>query len=167
MALDVFSAQIIGNAILCFGLIVAIITIIYNVKTAKKMQTAIFLFESRKDQEYIQGLHVIRKVHDSGKSFRSYVIPMKGMELTKEEKEERLKIQYILNFYERVAVSIKNGIFSEIMIKEVSYSTVVQNYGIAEPFIHAIREKQQLQTLYQEYEWLVTRWKKCPLKKNK
>ncbi|WP_250552608.1 DUF4760 domain-containing protein, partial [Escherichia coli] len=34
--------------------------------------------------------------------------------------------QYILNFYERVAVSIREGIYDEKMIKRTSYTTVVE-----------------------------------------
>ncbi|MGX9587778.1 DUF4760 domain-containing protein, partial [Escherichia coli] len=37
--------QIISNAIVLLGVLVAIGTIIYNVRTAKKTQTANFLFE--------------------------------------------------------------------------------------------------------------------------
>ncbi|EIC3000606.1 DUF4760 domain-containing protein, partial [Escherichia coli] len=46
--------QIISNAIVLLGVLVAIGTIIYNVRTAKKTQTANFLFESRQDMQYIE-----------------------------------------------------------------------------------------------------------------
>jgi hypothetical protein len=39
---------------------------------------------------------------------------------------ERRKFQYILNFYERVAVSIREGIYNEQMIKRTSYTTVMK-----------------------------------------
>ncbi len=48
--------QIISNAIVLLGVLVAIGTIIYNVRTAKKTQTANFLFESRQDMQYIESL---------------------------------------------------------------------------------------------------------------
>ncbi|HGC5183412.1 TPA: DUF4760 domain-containing protein, partial [Escherichia coli] len=99
--------------------------------------------------------------------FRSYVFPCDGCIITDEEMAERRKFQYILNFYERVAVSIREGIYDEKMIKRTSYTTVVETYDIAEPLIKAIRESINSDTTYQEFEWLVRRWKANPLRKNK
>ncbi|WP_435954075.1 DUF4760 domain-containing protein [Dryocola sp. BD626] len=167
MTLDATTLQIISNAIVLLGVIVAIGTIIYNVRTAKKTQTAIFLFESRQDKQYIESLHILKQVHRSGKSFRAYVFPCEGKAITEEEMIERRKFQYILNFYERVAVSIREGIYDEQMIKRTSFTTVIETYDIAEPLIKAIREHIKSTTTYQEFEWLVKRWKKKPLKKNR
>lgn len=167
MTLDATTLQIISNAFILFGVIVAMGTIIYNVRTAKKTQTANFLFESRQDAQYIESLHVLKQVHRSGKSFRAYVFPCEGKAITEEERVERRKFQYILNFYERVAVSIREGIYNEKMIKRTSYTTVIETYDISEPLIKAIREHINSQTTYQEFEWLVKRWKAHPLKKNK
>lgn len=164
MSIDPVIMQIVSNAIVLFGVIVAIFTIWYNIRTAKKTQTAIFLFESRTDKEYIESLHVLRKVHESGKSFRSYVFPCGGAELTEEEINEKRKFQYILNFYERVAVSIQNGIYNEDMIKKASYSTVINTWSHAEPLIKSIRESNNSKTTYQEFEWLANRWKNSPLR---
>lgn len=167
MVLDTTTLQIISNAIVLLGVLVAIGTIIYNVRTAKKTQTANFLFESRQDERYTESLHTLKQVHRSGKSFRSYVFPAEGSAITEDEMLERRKLQYILNFYERVAVSIREGIYNEKMIKRTSYTTVIETYDIAEPLIKAIREHIKSETTYQEFEWLVKRWKAKPLKKNK
>ncbi|WP_272654030.1 DUF4760 domain-containing protein [Providencia sp. PROV091] len=167
MTLDQTTLQIISNALILFSVLVAIGTIIYNVRTAKKTQTAIFLFESRQDQQYIESLHVLKQAHRSGKSFRSYVFPCDGKAITEDDLAERRKFQYILNFYERVAVSIREGIYNEQMIKRTSYSTVIETFEIADSLIKAIRESINSETAYQEFEWLVNRWKKSPLKKNK
>ncbi len=136
MTLDSTAIQIISNVIVLFGVIVAICTIIYNIRTAKKTQTANFLFESRQDKEYLESLHLLRRIHR------------------------------FLNFYERVAVSIREGIYDERMIKRTSFTTVVTTYDIAEPLIKAIREDTQSKTAYQEFEWLVKRWKARPLEKD-
>jgi len=165
MTLDPTNLQIISNVIVLFGVLVAIITIVYNIRTAKKTQTANFLFESRQDTYYIESLHVLKQAHQSGKSFRSYVFPAEGSKISDDEIAERRKFQYILNFYERVAVSIRAGIYNEKMIKRASFTTVIETYDIAEPLIKAIREYIQSETTYQEFEWLVKRWKEKPLKK--
>lgn len=167
MTPDTTTLQIISNAIVLIGVLVAIGAIVYNVRTAKKTQTANFLFESRQDTQYIESLHTLKQVHRSGKSFRSYVFPCEGTAITEEEMAERRKFQYILNFYERVAVSIREGIYDEQMIKRTSFTTVIETHDIAEPLIKAIREHIKSETTYQEFEWLVKRWKARPLKKNK
>ncbi|WP_312982073.1 DUF4760 domain-containing protein [Atlantibacter sp.] len=164
--MDPITIQIISNIIVLIGVSVAVVTLIYNVRTAKKTQTAVFLFESRKDKDYVESLHILKKAHQSGKSFRSYVLPTPGTAITDQELDERRKFQYILNFYERVAVSIRQGIYNEEMIKRTSYTTVIETWDIAEPLIRAIREKINSEITYQEFEWLATRWKKKKLKKN-
>lgn len=149
------------------GICTAVITIKYNITMTRKTQTATFLFESRKDVEYVASLHTFKYVHNSGKSFRSFIFPTNGASLTDDEVNQGRKIQYILNFYERVAVSIKSGIYDENMIKKTSYTTVIETFETAEPLIKAIREKIRSDLTYQEYEWLYKRWKRSPLKKGK
>ena len=177
-------AQCVSAIAVVFGAIIATMTMvstlnanakaalqaqIAHAETAKKTQTSIFLFESRHDQGFIDGLNVLRDRNESGKSFRSYIYPCEGQsdEEKEKDKEEKRKIGYYLNFFERVSVSIKNGIYDETMLKEVLFNTAIKNYDIAEPFIKAIREKHGRNTYYQEYEWLVDKWKREPLKANK
>lgn len=155
--------QVISNALVFFSICTAVIAIRYNLQMARKTQTATFLFESRKDQEYAESLHTLRRVRDSGKSFRSYVFPVQAA-LSEDETEEGRKIQYILNFYERVAVSVKAGIYEEEMIKQTSWTTVIDTYETAEPLIKALREKLRSAFTYQEFEWLYNRWKIRPLR---
>ncbi|MGV7962045.1 DUF4760 domain-containing protein [Photorhabdus tasmaniensis] len=157
-------AQIVSAFAVTIGVIVAICAITSNSKTARKSQTAIFLSESRSDFGFWDGHKVIRKIHESGRSFRSYVY---DEALTEEDTEDRRQIHYFLNFFERVSVNVKNNIYDECMLKEVLYSTAVKNFEIVEPFIKALREKFNSQTYYQEYEWLAKRWQTDPLKINK
>ena len=82
--------------------------------------------------------------------------------------------QYIDEQYEKIYVKdtkqkefILKYFDDEKMIKRTSYTTVVETYDIAEPLIKAIRESINSDTTYQEFEWLVRRWKANPLRKNK
>ncbi|EMM0296611.1 DUF4760 domain-containing protein [Klebsiella pneumoniae] len=158
-------AQIVSSAAVSLGVIIAAITIVYNVKTARKVHTSVFLGESRFDVDYKKGLSTMRRIHESNKAFRSYMYPSNGQaDLTDEEKLEKREIIYCLGFYERMAVSVKRKTYDETMVKEVFYSSVVNNYEISLPLIKAIREKENNSTYFKEYEWMAKRWKKCPLK---
>nr|WP_308530009.1 DUF4760 domain-containing protein [uncultured Serratia sp.] len=165
MQLAIGIAQIVSATAVSLGLFIAIATIIYNVKTARKVHTSVFLGESRFDIDYKKGLSTMRRIHESNKAFRSYMYPSNGQaDLTEEEKIEKREIIYCLGFYERMAVSVKRKTYDETMIKEVFYNSVVNNHDISDPLIKAIREKENKTTYFKEYEWLAKRWKKCPLK---
>lgn len=156
--------QIVTCIAVILGLIVAVITIMFNVNTAKKVHTSVFLAESRFDRDYKEGLSSLKKVHEDGGKFRYLIIPPNGQVLSDEDRKLGKGIIYCLSFYERMAVSIRNKIFDEQMIKEVFYSSVVNNYKRSEPLIKAIREKENKNTYYQEYQILAKRWMKKPLK---
>nr|WP_253283378.1 DUF4760 domain-containing protein [Cedecea davisae] len=157
-------AQIVSAIAVSIGLFIAIATIIYNVKTARKVHTSVFLGESRFDTDYKKGLSTMRRCHESNKHFRSFMYPSNGQaDLTDEEKKDKREIIYCLGFYERMAVSVKRKTYDETMTKEVFYSSVVNNYEISLPLIQAIRQKEKTDSYFKEYEWLATRWKKCPL----
>lgn len=157
-------AQIVTCIVVSLGLIVAVVTIIFNVSTAKKVHTSVFLAESRFDRDYKKGLSTLKSVHESGGRFRALIIPTAGTTLSDDDKSQGREIIYCLSFYERMAVSIRNKIFDETMVKEVFYSSVVNNYRRSEPLIKAIREKERKVTYFQEYQWLAEKWINNPLK---
>lgn len=160
---------IISTICLIIGLILAYETIKKNQEIAKKQQTAEFLFHSREDPKYISAIYTLKNVHNSSRSIRSLVIPPTDMlnkeEIKKNEMDYKC-IRYILNFYERMAVGVKHGIYDDDMLKEVSYTSVVTSFQHAEELIKAVREKNNNsnKTAYQEFETLVKRWKSNPLK---
>ncbi|MGL4723115.1 MAG: DUF4760 domain-containing protein [Scandinavium sp.] len=106
--LNTFS-QITTAAAMLLSLIIACAAIDRHQRTARKAQTATFLYESRFDKRYIDGLHALRAIHLSGKSFRRYIFPPQT--LTSQESKERQQLVYCLNFYERLAVGIHHGIY--------------------------------------------------------
>lgn len=162
-------AIIAGVGIAAFSAWMAKKSINTNKEITKKSKTADFLFSSRSDSHYLEGLSCLKDRHASEFNFRCLVHEVKNDNRTDAQKDNDQecykKILYLLNFYERVAVSMKNNIYDEIMIKEVSYSTVISTYEIASPLISAIRELDSKKTCYQEFEWLYKKWKKDPLKK--
>lgn len=162
-------AIIIGVIIAGVSAYIANKAITANKNISKKSKTADFLFSSRADEHYLKGLSALKERHASEFNFRCLVHEDKNDKRNDEQKKSDMdcykKILYLLNFYERVAVSIKNNIYDEVMVKEVSYSTVLSTYAKAAHLIEAIRELEGKKTCYQEFEWLYNKWKLDPLKK--
>lgn len=163
-------AIIAATCIAVISLWLAKITIDTNKDISKKSKTADFLFASRSDNHYLDGLYALKERHASEFNFRCLVHNDKNDKRSEDKKNEDKecynKILYLLNFYERVSVSIKNNIYDEVMIKEVSYGTIMSTYEKARTLIEAIRKLADKKTCYQEFEWLVERWKKDPLKRH-
>jgi len=72
---------------------------------------------------------------------------------------------YVFNFYEHVAVGVKNKAYDNRILKDNRYTTVTRLWGKTEVFRAAIREKNS--TAYQEFEWLVQKWEHTPLTPNR
>lgn len=131
---------------------------------AEKKQTADFLFQSREDQKYINALNTISKMHKEGISLHCLIAP------PEDKKEEMRKnytdVRYILNFYERMAVAVKNGMYNEDMLKQTSYTTLRSVYSHTKPLIDQVRETHKQPTAYIEFERLAERWIRNPLNPN-
>ncbi len=76
-------------------------------------------------------------------------------------------ILYVLNHFETVCVGIKSGIYDEEMVKSAWCTMMISTYELAAPVVQAMRKKDNKDTIFQEYELLVTRWKDQPLKRRK
>lgn len=71
----------------------------------------------------------------------------------------------ILNRYEFIAQGIRSGAFEEKIYKRMQYSSIMKMWKMSKPLIEEIRRIEERDTLYQEFQWLATRWGKAPLKK--
>lgn len=141
------------NLSFLFGVMVAVISVLTVRATAKKKQSADLLFNSRGDQELVDGLRALAKLHeDENVNMRSFA--KKNQVGTAEAKA----IRYVLNHYEYVSVGVQAGIYDEDMLRHASYNTILGLYKHAKPFIEAIREESGRSTLYQEFQWLAKRW---------
>jgi hypothetical protein len=159
---DFLTSEATRNVFVLLGILVAVISVWSNKVTARKKQTADFLFASRTDDKLIDGNKCLADLHTS---------PDKNMKTfasrDKLHTEECANIRYVLNHYERIAIGIQADIYDEEMLKKASYSTVVRLHLQAKPFIDGVRESEGVQMYYQEFEWLVHRWAASPLKKRK
>lgn len=155
---QLFSHEGFKGLIVFAGVLVAIVSVATARGVARKKQAADLLFASRSDETLQSGLKHIREFHDANdKNIRS---------LANTESAEALCVRYVINHFETVSVGIQAGIYDETMVKKSWYSTVVQTYERTLPLINATRGNTK-PTIWQEFEWLATRWRTKPLKARK
>ncbi|WP_116866573.1 DUF4760 domain-containing protein [Pseudomonas syringae] len=162
-ALMIFlGSEILRNLLVLFGILVAIISVISVKRTAKRKQTADLLFGTRADEQLSTGYKLLQKLHDATDlNMRAFANKEKN------DSEETNSIRYVLNHWERVCVGINQEIYDETMLHSSSYSTIINIYDQALPFIQAVRENTGKATYYQELECLVVRWRSKPLAQKK
>tara|TARA_R110002020_G_scaffold424811_1_gene634063 strand:- start:655 stop:1347 length:693 start_codon:yes stop_codon:yes gene_type:complete len=81
------------------------------------------------------------------------------------QKNEKLKddIHYVLNRYEFIALGIRRGAFDGELYKELNCSNFNKLWKFTKPLIMEIRNRQKIETIYQEIEWLYKSWQKNPI----
>ncbi|HDS1101053.1 TPA: DUF4760 domain-containing protein [Stenotrophomonas maltophilia] len=149
------------GVMIALGVIVAIVSVTTARNIARKKQVADMLFGSRGDQTLQDGIRVVRTLSGA---------PDKNMKMILDDaahKEDMNLILYVLNHFETVCVGIKSGIYDEEMVKSAWCTMMISTYECADPVIQSMRKKNGKDTIFQEYELLVTRWKDQPLKRRK
>ena len=71
--------------------------------------------------------------------------------------DEAIKIRYVLNQYEYLAVGVRKNTFNEEMLKDAILTTTIKLFERTEPLIIESRERRP--KAYVEFEWLVERWR--------
>lgn len=161
-AVSFFSSELVRNLLVLSGIIVAVVSVLSAKQTAKRKQTADLLFGTRSDDKLSAGYRMLQTLHNApDKNIR--IFATKDMN----DSDEANRIRYVLNHWERVCVGMNQGIYDEAMLHESSYSTILNIYEQALPFIQAVRQNTRKDTYYQELECLVAKWKKKPLARKK
>lgn len=161
LTLKFLSSTGMNNIILFGGVIATIKTIQHNRTIAQQKETALLLFNSRTDDMLRLGYKVIRDlVASNDDNIASY-----ATDDAKRNSEQADQIRYVLNHWERAAVCVGHQIYCEKILKDSMFTTVVNMFEQAEPFIKAIRRRVGRETLYQDLECMVKRWNSVPLGK--
>ncbi|EOT2067138.1 TPA: DUF4760 domain-containing protein [Proteus mirabilis] len=156
---SLMSSEVTKTIGLFIGIAVAITSVWTMRVVARKKQTADFLFVSRTDKQLLEGNKCLSELHSAeDKNMRSFGCREKF------DTDECKHITYVLNHYERIAIGIQEGIYDDLMLKKASYNSVLRLHSKSKPFIDAVRENEGVKTYYQEFEWLVEKWKNNPLK---
>ncbi|MDC4632981.1 DUF4760 domain-containing protein [Acinetobacter baumannii] len=92
------------------------------------------------------------------------LLSVKEGDLTKEEAKVRMHLLKVLNRYEFYAIGINQKLLDEEMFKRMYCSTMLKFWAICSPAVSQLRETAKKDTIFKEFELLVTRWKANPLK---
>ncbi|WP_125077029.1 DUF4760 domain-containing protein [Pseudoxanthomonas sp. SGT-18] len=155
--MDTFWVGVSNTLVVAVGVIIAGAAIIHSGRVARKRESAALLFQSRGDDVLQRGHAVIRErfnAHD--KNIQSLADQF--------ESEDARAVRYVLNHFETMSVGIQAGIYDEHMLKKCWCTMVVGTYDETAALITAIRKKRSQPTVYQEFEWLATRWRKNGIK---
>ena len=158
--------------VLLFGVIIASAGAVMHWKAEKLKATFSILYNMQSSPNYAKGVAVLSIIDSAnnrltGESIANSFI-MRNKKITKIEEKEIAYANDIfsyLNLLEQISLGISEKIYDERTCKKMIHSKVIKCWKVAESFIKKNRERQP--TIYQELEFLVTKWEKKPLQKNR
>lgn len=131
----------------------------------RRKNSADVIFNSKNDDRLRDGIRTIRRLNDdSNVEISKYAYEQSADEATQ---KDSAAVNYVLNYYEYVAVGIKRGIYDESILKDSSYTTLVHMYEFCLPYIENVRRLRQRSTTWCEFEKLALRWVDKPLKNHR
>lgn len=138
----------IQEIILALGLGATVFTLVFNHKENKRQSTLDLIIHQRSNDKLNNAVnHVVslaRNLNNNSNSIKDII--------------------EVLNFREFVSVGINTGIIDEKVYKRAYCSVMIRDWKLLKSTIFSIREKQNKQTLFQDFEILAKRWEKSPLK---
>lgn len=154
---DIMTA--IQAVILFLGLGATVFTLFLQNKANKRLATLNLIIHQRSDEELNNAIDLVFKLATESSDFDDL-----SQYLKNKDSSERKAILKVLNYREFVAVGINKGIIDEEAYKQAYYSVTLRDWRILQKTIISIRNNRKTQTLFQDFELLVSKWKKKPLK---
>ncbi len=136
--------------------IAAVIIIYHNGLLARRRATVDHIIHQKSDPDLLAAIDKVHRLRESEAALSGFV--------TNREGSEYKSILKVLNNYEFIALGIKRSAFDERIYKELQCSNFIKIWNSTSGLISEIRKTEQIETLFQEFEWLAKRWKKAPLK---
>ncbi|SEG47121.1 protein of unknown function [Oceanospirillum linum] len=128
----------------------------------RRKNSADVIFNSKNDKKLRDGIKTISQLHkDSTVELAQFAYDLSNDQT---KRDQAASINYVLNYYEYVAVGVKRGIYDEAILKDSSYSTLVHMYEFCQPYIENVRRQNQRPTTWCEFEALAQKWQDKPLK---
>lgn len=152
---------VIQTVILFVGLAATFFTLHRHHKDSKALATINLIIHQRSNDKLNKAIDLMSKLANKKTDFSDLSEYFKN-----KDSEECNALRTVLNFREFVAVGINNDSIDEHIYKDAYYSTVLRDWKYLKNTIYAIRESSTgFSTAFQEFEKLVLRWQKHPLKK--
>jgi hypothetical protein len=131
---------------------------ILNNRVLEKQSKAIdIILEAEQTKVHDDGMSIIAKYEPPSVSIID--LALKGIKA--EERKDRYKLVSLLNYYEYLAVAIKNNIVCESIMKECNFSTLKKIHDECMPFILEIRKRFKIDHYFIEFESMAVRWIDC------
>lgn len=140
---------------LVLSAIAAVIVIYLNGKQARKRATIDLMLHQKNNKQLLEDTRSVWDLATTKKTFAALAADTNS--------EECSCILRVLNGYEFVAVGIRKRAFDEEIYKMSQYSNVMKIWKASDGFIRDIRAMEDKPTLFQELEWLISRWENDPI----
>ena len=151
--------DIVQTIILLVSAIAAAYAVVQHRRLTKKTSTLQVILSDTSDSRIVEASSNVYKMITSNKNFYEVLIKQ-----STEDKTEVESLKIILNRYEFYATGINKGILDGDLLKTLYYSNFVVFWKHAKPCIMELRKEKNCPTLFQEFEKVMSNWKKHPLK---
>ncbi len=136
-------------------IIVSIVAIHYQRKTAKQKAALDFLDKLASDKKLINSSKFLRDYHfDNDKSVA--LIATSDIEKYKELQD---KIDPILNYFESLSIGVRMGIYDRLTVRLSRKQQIINVFAYSKPYIENIRDKLKNKRLFENLEWLADKFK--------
>lgn len=137
--------------------VAAVLVIYFNGRLARKKATIDLILHQKRDTDLLESTRKVWALADKNGTFAT---------LAQDTSSEDCKcILKVLNNHEFVALGIRKKAFNENIYKMSQCSNVMKVWRASDGFIREIRARESKSTLFQEFEWLATRWDRAPISK--
>ncbi|MDD6067350.1 MAG: DUF4760 domain-containing protein [Succinivibrio sp.] len=151
--------DIVQTIILLVSAIAAAYAVVQHRRLTKKTSTLQVILSDTSDSRIVEASSNVYKMITSNKNFYEVLIKQ-----STEDKTEVESLKIILNRYEFYATGINKGILDGDLLKTLYYSNFMVFWKHAKPCIMELRKEKDCPTLFQEFEKVMSNWKKHPLK---
>ena len=151
--------DIVQTIILLVSTIAAAYAVVQHRRLTKKTSTLQVILSDTSDSRIVEASSNVYKMITSNKNFYEVLIKQ-----STEDKTEVESLKIILNRYEFYATGINKGILDGDLLKTLYYSNFMVFWKHAKPCIMELRKEKDCPTLFQEFEKVMSNWKKHPLK---
>ena len=151
--------DIVQTIVLLVSAIAAAYAVVQHRRLTKKTSTLQVILSDTSDSRIVEASSNVYKMITSNKNFYEVLIKQ-----STEDKTEVESLKIILNRYEFYATGINKGILDGDLLKTLYYSNFMVFWKHAKPCIMELRKEKDCPTLFQEFEKVMSNWKKHPLK---